>query len=76
MIEIKAIKESIEQVNSGLDKADCFDVMYVVFTQDLPALLAAVKEARELIAEVQSQCPDENEWLEKAEAWLAKMGGE
>jgi hypothetical protein len=29
-----------------------------------------LKIARELIGEVHSQCPDENDWLQKADDWL------
>jgi hypothetical protein len=36
-------------------------------------LEARLQIASELIEEVYSQCPDENEWVKKAERWLEEI---
>jgi ATP/maltotriose-dependent transcriptional regulator MalT len=44
---------------------------------DSAMLRSRLRQARELIDEVASQCPEENDWLDVARRWLAaEIGGE
>jgi hypothetical protein len=75
MIDIKAIEERLKGESDG-----CMDVeQYLLIYKDIPALLEAVKEARLLIisfygaSRTHGAVPNT---MDKAEAWLAKIGGE
>jgi len=58
---IEELEEDAQKFHDDMEK----------YKADNARLRAALKQAKELIDEVASQCPEENDWLDVARRWLA-----